>query len=602
MAARASGCSWWRAAHARRPVPPLEQRTLLRSGVCRHHASGRDAAAATESEPGRRALHTRGKVADEVVEREYAAQYGGLDRATEADGRKVLLAEFLDRLERFVASEAGAALSQPPAGGGGPDTPAASVRLAAGEVTPAAAEALLRALAAGGRLHPADLVALLRAAADALAAEPTVRHLPWPAPGAEVVVVGDLHGQLGDLVAVLGLAGLPAAGRRTYVFNGDFVDRGAHSTEVLASLLALYLAHGSAVLLNRGNHEDTRLARVYGFEAELVAKYGAGTAAGIWSELGSLFAALPLAVVIGDPAPARQPGGGGRPAGGGGGKVPGAANRLSSTGAAVAGQLRVAPSVLPSAPVGGASDGGAVLVVHAGLGSDYGTTLADIAGLDRADPALGLASVCGKAADWAGADAARPARALVADLLWSDPNPDSRATGTEFNAARQGGCLFSREHARGWLRREGFTTLVRSHQLVLEGSCTLDCGGGTAVTTVFSASDYPGRAGWNKAAALVYADGPRPPRVLRYRGRPAKAAAAAGQTNVGAPVAEATLGAVCALFAAIDTNGDGVISRAEFAAAVCAELQPAGAPAALAIPGLTRGGAGIAVGGKVIKC
>lgn len=52
-----------------------------------------------------------------------------------------------------------------------------------------------------------------------------------------VVVVGDVHGQLHDVLFLLRDAGFPADDR-FFVFNGDYVDRGAWGLEVFLLLLA----------------------------------------------------------------------------------------------------------------------------------------------------------------------------------------------------------------------------------------------------------------------------------------------------------------------------------------------------------------------------
>ncbi|PRQ56892.1 putative protein-serine/threonine phosphatase [Rosa chinensis] len=52
-----------------------------------------------------------------------------------------------------------------------------------------------------------------------------------------VVVVGDVHGQLHDVLFLLKDAGYPSE-NRVFVFNGDYVDRGAWGLETFLILLA----------------------------------------------------------------------------------------------------------------------------------------------------------------------------------------------------------------------------------------------------------------------------------------------------------------------------------------------------------------------------
>jgi serine/threonine-protein phosphatase 6 catalytic subunit len=68
-----------------------------------------------------------------------------------------------------------------------------------------------------------------------------------------VTVVGDLHGQYFDLLHMLKLCKWPP--HTSYVFLGDFVDRGHNSVETLSLLLCLKLKYPGHITLLRGNHE-----------------------------------------------------------------------------------------------------------------------------------------------------------------------------------------------------------------------------------------------------------------------------------------------------------------------------------------------------------
>lgn len=79
-----------------------------------------------------------------------------------------------------------------------------------------------------------------------------------------------------------------------YLFNGDLVDRGSSSVEVLVAVLAMKLAHYKWVHVNRGNHESLRMNAVFGFMGEVRSKYSDR----IFFLFGEVFRAMPLATVV----------------------------------------------------------------------------------------------------------------------------------------------------------------------------------------------------------------------------------------------------------------------------------------------------------------
>lgn len=88
--------------------------------------------------------------------------------------------------------------------------------------------------------------------------------------------------------------GLPSE-TNPYLFNGDFVDRGSWSTEVLFTVLCFKLLYPKQFFISRGNHETTAMNKIYGFEGEIKAKYSQ-----IHCDLcRELFCLLPLAHLIG---------------------------------------------------------------------------------------------------------------------------------------------------------------------------------------------------------------------------------------------------------------------------------------------------------------
>ncbi|KAF7458007.1 serine/threonine protein phosphatase [Cryptosporidium felis] len=110
-----------------------------------------------------------------------------------------------------------------------------------------------------------------------------------------ITVCGDIHGQFYDLLNIFDINGLPSV-NNGYLFNGDFVDRGSFSVEVILVLFTLKIMYPYHVHLARGNHETKNLNKLYGFEGEVLAKYDSG----LYDLISEAFCFLPLAHVIND--------------------------------------------------------------------------------------------------------------------------------------------------------------------------------------------------------------------------------------------------------------------------------------------------------------
>jgi serine/threonine-protein phosphatase 5 len=88
----------------------------------------------------------------------------------------------------------------------------------------------------------------------------------------EITVCGDIHGQYYDLLNIFTINGNPSESN-PYVFNGDFIDRGSFSVEVILTMLAWKVCYPKHFFMSRGNHETKQLNKLYGFYGEVNAKY-----------------------------------------------------------------------------------------------------------------------------------------------------------------------------------------------------------------------------------------------------------------------------------------------------------------------------------------
>ncbi|KAJ6967011.1 serine/threonine-protein phosphatase 7-like isoform X1 [Populus alba x Populus x berolinensis] len=138
--------------------------------------------------------------------------------------------------------------------------------------------------------------ALVLTASKILHKEPNCVRIDDCNENSRVVVVGDVHGQLHDVMFLLQDAGFPCEDR-FFVFNGDYVDRGAWGLETFLLLLAWKVFLPQRVFLLRGNHESKYCTSVYGFEKEVLAKYG-DKGKHVYRKCLGCFEGLPLASVI----------------------------------------------------------------------------------------------------------------------------------------------------------------------------------------------------------------------------------------------------------------------------------------------------------------
>ncbi|KAH9978821.1 phosphoprotein phosphatase [Lactifluus volemus] len=113
-------------------------------------------------------------------------------------------------------------------------------------------------------------------------------------------VIGDVHGQFYDVLHLLSLTGEPSE-KHLLLMNGDLVDRGSWSIEVIltafafkckSSLPLLVWLYPKNMFINRGNHEAKEMNRTYGFEGEAKHKHGEQT-----------YKVLPLATLVGATCP-----------------------------------------------------------------------------------------------------------------------------------------------------------------------------------------------------------------------------------------------------------------------------------------------------------
>uniref|UniRef100_A0A8C0H1D3 Serine/threonine-protein phosphatase n=1 Tax=Chelonoidis abingdonii TaxID=106734 RepID=A0A8C0H1D3_CHEAB len=162
-------------------------------------------------------------------------------------------------------------------------------------LTVADTNSLLHAFKDQQHLHARYVLQLLHETKKLLKQMPNIIHLSTSY-SKEITICGDLHGKLDDLLLIFYKNGLPSE-ENPYLFNGDFVDRGENSIEILIILFAFLLVYPNHLHLNRGNHEDHIVNLRYGFTKEVMKKYRSHGKKFL-NLLQDVYSWLPLATVI----------------------------------------------------------------------------------------------------------------------------------------------------------------------------------------------------------------------------------------------------------------------------------------------------------------
>jgi len=123
---------------------------------------------------------------------------------------------------------------------------------------------------------------------DILSKEKNILEVSTP-----ITICGDIHGQFSDLLEIFKIGGtLPDT---SYLFLGDYVDRGFKSIETISLLFCYKIKYSNRLFLTRGNHECRKVTQVYGFYEECLKKYGNTL---IWKTFTDVFDYLPICAMI----------------------------------------------------------------------------------------------------------------------------------------------------------------------------------------------------------------------------------------------------------------------------------------------------------------
>ncbi|XP_073920328.1 serine/threonine-protein phosphatase with EF-hands 1-like isoform X2 [Castor canadensis] len=319
-------------------------------------------------------------------------------------------------------------------------------------------------------LHAHYVLEVLFETKKVLKQMPNFTHIKT-SPSKEITICGDLHGKLDDLLLIFYKNGLPSE-KNPYVFNGDFVDRGKNSIEILMVLLVSFLVYPNNLHLNRGNHEDFMMNLRYGFTREVLHKYKLHGKK-ILEILEEFYTWLPIGTIIDN-------------------------------------EILVIH--------GGISESTDLNLLHQIERSKMKTVLMPPGSINRGQIADLTRSKAGATSTLPGKGASDDSHSeqlskyeweQIIDLLWSDPRGKK---GCYPNTRRGGGCYFGPDVTSRFLNKYQLKMLIRSHECKPDGYEICHDG---KVITVFSASNYY-EEGSNRGAYIRLGYGTTP-RFFQYQ-------------------------------------------------------------------------------------